>query len=124
MKYIARTAGEWQQCPGYAKKILLTEQDLNAAGTLTQLIEIAPHTSVAKHIHQHCTEVFHVISGRGRFVIDGRTVGLELGDTLTCQPGEVHSTHNDGDAPFTYIVFKTNAKAGDIYWLDAEKDGT
>jgi hypothetical protein len=35
MKYIARTAGEWQQCPGYVKKILLTEQDLNAAGTLT-----------------------------------------------------------------------------------------
>ena len=49
MKYIARTAGEWRQCPGYAKKILLTEQDLNATGTLTQLIEIVPHTSVAKH---------------------------------------------------------------------------
>jgi hypothetical protein len=40
MKYIARAAGEWQQCPGYAKKILLTEQDLNAAGTLTQRIKV------------------------------------------------------------------------------------
>jgi hypothetical protein len=81
MKYIARTAGEWRQCPGYAKKILLTEQDLNAADTLTQLIEIAPHTSVAKHYHRRCTEAFHVICGRGRFVIDGRTVALEPGDT-------------------------------------------
>jgi len=49
---------------------------LDAPGTLTQLIEIASHTTVAKHYHRQCTEVFHIISGRGRFVIDGRTVAL------------------------------------------------
>jgi len=114
MKFIAGTTGTWLRCPGYAKKILLNEGDLDAPGTLVQLIEIAPKTSVADHDHEHCTEVFHIISGRGHFVIDGRTVDLRPGDTLTCQPGEIHGTHNEQDAPFTYVVFKTNAKPGDI----------
>ena len=117
MKYLPAAAGDWQQCPGYRKKVLLTEADLDSAGGLVQLIEIAPRTFVAEHYHEHCTEVFHVLEGQGSFVIDGRTVALDVGDTLTCQPREVHSTHNSGEAPFRYVVFKTNAKTGDLHWV-------
>ncbi len=118
MRHIPDTDGDWQQCAGYRKKVLLTEIDLNAPGTLVQIVEIAPRTAVAAHFHDHCTEVFHVTGGRGRFVIGGNTVDLEPGDTLTCEPNEVHETRNDGDVPFTYVVFKTNAVAGDMNWLD------
>lgn len=118
MKHIPGSFEDWQQCPGYAKKILLTETDLNAEGALVQLIEIAPHTSVADHYHKRCTEVFHVIDGRGAFVIDGRTIHLRPGDTLTCEPGEVHNTSNPHDTPFTYVVFKTNAGPDDLFWVD------
>ena len=124
MKHVPGVAGEWQQCPGYAKKIILTERDLNAPGTLVQLIEIAPKTCVADHYHDHCTEAFHVVAGRGSFIIDGRYIELQPGDTLTCQPGEIHSTRNDGDVPFTYVVFKTNVRAGDIHWVDDSRQGT
>ena len=117
MKYLSASTGDWQQCPGYRKKILLTEDDLDDAGALVQLIEIAAHTFVADHYHEHCTEVFHVLEGRGIFVIDGKTFALDVGDTLTCRPREVHSTQNPGDAPFRYVVFKTNAKAGDLEWI-------
>ena len=117
MKHLPHGAGEWLACPGYAKKILLTGRDLGDPGALVQLIEIGPRTSVDDHYHERCTEVVHVLAGRGTFVIDGHSVALEPGDTLTCQPREVHSTRNDGDAPFTYIVFKTNAEQGDIHWL-------
>ncbi|MEM7224050.1 MAG: cupin domain-containing protein [Pseudomonadota bacterium] len=120
MKHLAEGNGQWQQGRGYAKKILLGEAELASPGTLVQLVEIAPHTSVADHFHDHCTEVFHVTGGRGRFVIDGRTVDLAPGDTLVCQPGEVHSTRNDHDQPFRYVVFKTNARAGDIRWVGDE----
>ena len=80
------------------------------------MVEIAPGTSVADHFHRHCTEVFHIVGGQGRFVIDGRTFDLRSGDTLTCEPGEIHSTHNDHDGPFIYVVFKTNVVSGDIVW--------
>lgn len=124
MKFIAANSGDWQQCPGYAKKILLTGDDLDDRGALVQVIEMAPRTSVADHSHRRCTEVFHGVQGRGRFVIDGQSFELGPGDTLTCQPGEVHSTHNDADAPFSYVVFKTNAEPGDIRWLDGGPEGS
>ena len=116
MKHIPTAAGIRQQRQGDAKKILLTAQDLLYDGALVQLVQIPPHTSVADHYHERCTEVFHVLTGRGRFIIDGRTIELEPGDTLTCHPGEMHSTQNDEDEPFTYVVFKTNAVADDLHW--------
>lgn len=120
MKHLPKSAGDWLPCPGYAKKILLTADDLGAEGALVQLIEIAPHTTVADHFHTHCTEVFHIIGGRGTFVIDGKTIDLARGDTLTCQPGEVHSTRNDHDEVFAYVVFKTNVRSDDITWVDGD----
>ena len=122
MKYLPAGAGDWQHCPGYNKKPLLDAEDLAAAGSLVQLIEIPPKTAVAPHFHDHCTEVFHVTSGRGRFVIDGQVVDLVPGDTLTCQPGEVHSTENPGEEVFAYVVFKTNAQPGDITWMEDKRD--
>ena len=117
MKHLADGAGPWQQGRGYTKKLLLEEGELGAPGTLVQLVRIPPHTTVADHYHAHCTEVFHVTGGRGAFVIDGRRVELAPGDTLLCQPGEVHSTINEADEPFCYVVFKTNVRAGDLHWV-------
>jgi mannose-6-phosphate isomerase-like protein (cupin superfamily) len=117
MKYLPEGAGEWQRCPGYNKKVLLTGEDLADRGALVQLIEIPPRTAVAAHYHEHCTEVFHLVRGTGTFAIADRTVEAGPGDTLTCQPHEVHSVRNDGDAPLHYVVFKTNATTGDIHWV-------
>jgi quercetin dioxygenase-like cupin family protein len=117
MKYRPAMNGEWLQCAGYAKKILLTEGDLAQKGALVQLIKIPPHTSTAKHFHEHCTEVFHVINGNGTFLIEGKTIKMNLGDTLTCEPREIHRAENHGDEPLVYVVFKTNAVADDIHWV-------
>lgn len=117
-RHIPGAMGDWLQCPGYRKKILLNETDLNSKGGLIQLVEIAPNTSVAKHYHKHCTEVFHVISGRGTFEIDGNIINLEPGDTLTCEPNEIHSTHNMDDVAFLYVVVKTKAEPNDLYWVE------
>ena len=78
------------QCAGYAKKILLTEDDLAQKGALVQPIKILPRTPTAKPFHEHCTEVFHVINGNGTFVIEANTIRMNLGDTLTCEPREIH----------------------------------
>jgi len=116
MRYIDQHTVPWTDGVGYRKKILLREDALNAPGTLVQIVELAPHTDVAEHYHKSCTEVFHVLAGQGTFDIDGKTIDLAVGDTLTCEPGEVHSTQNPHDSPFVYVVFKTNVVADDLYW--------
>lgn len=42
---------------------------------------------------------------------------LKPGDTLSCEPGEIHEACNDSDEVFEYVVFKTNVVADDNFWL-------
>lgn len=116
MKFVKQQDVSWTDGEGYRKKILLREDALNAPGTLVQIVEIAPHTEVEDHHHRSCTEVFHVLAGQGTFDIDGKTIAMGVGDTLTCEPGEVHNTKNPNDTPFTYVVFKTNVVDNDLFW--------
>jgi mannose-6-phosphate isomerase-like protein (cupin superfamily) len=116
MKFIERRDGGWIEGEGYRKRILLCEDALNAPGTLVQIVEIPPHMEVADHHHESCTEVFHILAGEGSFTIDSKTFQLSVGDTLTCEPREIHNTKNPNDTPFTYIVFKTNVADDDLFW--------
>ena len=118
MKLVRNEDIAWANGPGYRKKILLRDTDINMDGGLVQIVEIPPHTLVNEHFHKSCTEVFHVLSGKGTFRIEGREFNLEPGQTLTCEPLEVHSTENPHDFPFTYVVFKTNVVDKDIFWCD------
>ncbi|MEM8702306.1 MAG: cupin domain-containing protein [Pseudomonadota bacterium] len=118
MKLVRNEEIAWANGPGYRKKILLRDEEINMAGGLVQIVEIPPHTLVNEHFHKSCTEVFHVLSGKGVFRIEGREFTLEPGQTLTCEPLEVHSTENPYDFPFTYVVFKTNVVENDIFWCD------
>ena len=113
---VRRNDGSWVRGEGYRKKVLLREGALNSPGTLVQIVTIEPKTEVADHHHESCTEAFHVLSGRGSFDIDGDTYEVGPGDTLTCEPNEVHNTKNPHDEPFVYVVFKTNVVDSDLYW--------
>ncbi|MEM6462804.1 MAG: cupin domain-containing protein [Pseudomonadota bacterium] len=116
MQFVDQACVPWIEGKGYRKKILLREDALNASGTLVQIVEIAPGSEVADHHHESCTEVFHILSGQGSFDINGKTFHMRRGDTLTCEPREIHNTKNPNETPFTYIVFKTNVIDNDLYW--------
>ncbi|MEX3008641.1 cupin domain-containing protein [Hoeflea sp. TYP-13] len=116
MRFVDQQTTPWIEGEGYRKKILLREDALNASGTLVQIVELPPHAEVDDHHHESCTEVFHILSGQGTFDIDGKTFNLRVGDTLTCEPREVHNTKNPHDEPFVYIVFKTNVVENDLFW--------
>lgn len=82
MHHLSHSGGEWLACDGYRKKTLLTGTDLDTQGTLVQLIEIEPRTSVGDHYHKSCTEVFHITQGKGHFVIDGQRIELPSGRSV------------------------------------------
>ncbi len=58
-----------------------------------------------------------MLSGEGKMTIGGTEVDLARGDTITCEPGEIHNAVNTGDEPWRYIVFKTNVVLDDSVWL-------
>ena len=116
MKYLKPSDEGWIIGNGYRKQLLLNESDLNAKGTLVQIVEIEPKTSVPFHHHKKMTEVFHILEGQGEMTIAGQKYHLSVGDTLTTEPCESHNAINDTDSTFRYIVFKTNVEAEDSYW--------
>lgn len=121
MKYIPAEKRHWIDGKGYKKNILLKGmEDLHSEGTLVQLLTIEGNTSIPPHYHENGLEVLYIIKGRGIMTIDGEVLHLHEGDTLTCEPGEVHSAENPYDDPLEYLILKTNWDIQDSIWLQED----
>jgi len=119
MPYLKPTDYQWKEGRGYRKAVLLQDSHLQAPGTLVQIIEFAPQSSVPPHHHKTTLEVFHMLEGRGTMTVDGRQYDLIPGDTLTCEPPAIHDAANPHDTPWRFIVFKTNVTPDDLYWVES-----
>lgn len=51
------------------------------------------------HTHREQIEVFHVLEGTLRFLVDGETIEVCAGGTAVVPAGAVHTFKNIGDAP-------------------------
>ena len=49
------------------------------------------------HTHEGMDKVYHVLSGRGRFVLEGRELDMEAGMMLVAPEGVGHGIRNTGD---------------------------
>lgn len=117
MKFVRLTQKKWLKKMGYSKKILLTEKDLKSKGNLVQIIKNKGHTEIKPHYHKDMTEVYHIIKGNAVVFCGDTKVRAQPGDTLLCEPGEVHGLDNDTDNDFLFVVFKINANDEDMYWI-------
>jgi quercetin dioxygenase-like cupin family protein len=71
-------------------------------------ISLAPGTRVPPHAHP-IEESFAVLDGSAVFDLDGRTMELGSGRTLTAPPGRLHGIRNVSDEP---AVLQVTAKPG------------
>ena len=55
------------------------------------------------HIHQF-TEIFYVLKGKGRFMIDSHTFDVRENDFIVVAPGVEHTEYSLNDAPLEYAV--------------------
>ena len=117
MKFVKIGEKEWLIRQGYSKKILLTEDDLKSKGNLVQIVKNEAHTEIKPHYHKEMTEVYHVLKGNAVVFCGDIRVRSQPGDTLLCEPGEVHGVVNDTDEDFQFAVFKINANDEDTVWL-------
>lgn len=117
MKYVKVTEKEWLKRPGYSKKILFTEDDLQSEGNLLQIVNSEPHTEIKPHFHKQIKEIYHVLSGNAIVFCGEKRVRVYPQDTILCEPGEVHGVINDTNELFQIVVFKMGAKDDDIHWI-------
>ena len=117
MKFVKIDEKGWLERQGYSKKILLTEGDLKSKGNLVQIVKNEAHTEIKPHYHKQMTEVYHVLKGNAVVFCGDTRVRTQPGDTLLCEPEEVHGVVNDTDEEFQFAVFKINANDEDTVWL-------
>ncbi|MDX1813711.1 MAG: cupin domain-containing protein [Candidatus Bathyarchaeia archaeon] len=117
MKLVKLNEKEWLHRQGYSKKILLTEDDLKSEGHIVQIVKNRAHTEIKPHYHEWMIEIYHVLSGNAIVFCGDLRTRVESGDTLLCEPREVHGVVNDTDNDFVFAVFKINAKDDDMVWV-------
>ncbi len=49
------------------------------------------------HAHADMDKVYHVVSGRGLFLLEGRELDMRRGEMLTAPQGVPHGIRNSGD---------------------------
>ncbi|GAB5558823.1 MAG: hypothetical protein SynsKO_04700 [Synoicihabitans sp.] len=58
---------------------------------------VGPKSGPPLHLHKNQTEIFHVISGRIRFQLEGQITDVETGGTAIIPPGKAHAFVNLSD---------------------------
>jgi quercetin dioxygenase-like cupin family protein len=118
MKFVKLDEKEWLRRQGYSKKILLAEDDLKSKGNIVQVVKNKAHTEIKPHYHEHMKEIYYILKGNVIVFCGDTRVRAKPGDTILCEPMEVHGVINDTDEEFLFVVFKINAKDDDMYWAE------
>ena len=64
---------------------------------------IAPHSGIGEHFHNHCEEMFVILSGEAEFTIDGRTSLLKAPAGAPDRMGHAHAIYNPTDKPVEWM---------------------
>jgi len=79
-------------------------RQLGLAGVALGLINLPPHEGYTfAHTHREQEEVYMVLAGVGRLLIDGEEVPLAAGDMVRVDPASKRALKNDGDTPLRII---------------------
>ncbi|MFC1710343.1 cupin domain-containing protein [Patescibacteria group bacterium] len=60
---------------------------------------------VEEHKHNTMFEVFYIQSGKADFIVNGKKVVVNKGETITLEPKELHSQSNPYSKPVTWLYF-------------------
>lgn len=99
-------AHETQESPGVWKKVLFRRGELQSG--VVQMVNWAKlprGKTFEPHFHEDMQEVYVMIEGVARLVVDGRTAILRRGDAVVIEPREVHQMWNDGDRDVEFLAF-------------------
>jgi mannose-6-phosphate isomerase-like protein (cupin superfamily) len=74
---------------------------------------IDPHSGIGEHFHNHCEEMFVILSGEAEFTIDGRTSRLKAPVGVPDRMSHAHAIYNPTDEPIEWL--NVNVGASKVY---------
>ena len=77
----------------------------DAPGMPFQFRKRALHKGAGIGLHKHDhDEIYYVVSGRGRYVLDGKVHDVAAGDAMLTRPGSTHSLQQVGDEDLVILI--------------------
>jgi mannose-6-phosphate isomerase-like protein (cupin superfamily) len=64
---------------------------------------LEPHSGIGEHFHNHCEEMFVILSGEAEFTINGRTSLLKARVGAPDRTGSAHAIYNPTDEPVEWM---------------------
>jgi len=104
IKYIP-ASHENPKDPGVLKKILANKKDL-LTGQLQMInwAKLLPNKTFVSHYHQDMQEIFIILSGQAKFIIDEEEKTVKRGDVIIVPIKKLHSMKNKTNKEIEYIV--------------------
>ena len=65
---------------------------------------LEPGATIGEHPHEGTEEIYFVVEGHGRMILDGESVPIGPGDISLVERGHSHGIVNSGDAPMRLLV--------------------
>ena len=93
------------QAPDLSRKVslLVSRQHCGAEHLSAGLFWLAPGHETVADIHPDAEEIYYVVSGSGRLVMDGEEFRVAQGMTVFIPAGVTHQSFNDGDGELCYF---------------------
>ncbi len=91
---------DWEELP----PLTSPRRQLGLTGVALGLINLPPAEGYTfTHSHREQEEVYMVLAGTGRLMVDGEMVPLAPGDMVRVDPSSKRALKNDGDTPLRVI---------------------
>ncbi len=71
---------------------------------LVGLNAFLPGQAHALHAHEGIDKVYHVLEGRGRFLLEDREIPMQPGEMLVAPSGVPHGIRNDGEGKLVVLA--------------------
>ena len=98
------------EVPRPARGKLFLRKFLGSAGLEMSLNVVPPGKGIPfLHRHRENDEVYVVMGGRGRFLVDGECIDVREGSVLRLAPAAARAWRNDSDAPLYFLCLQYRA---------------
>jgi mannose-6-phosphate isomerase-like protein (cupin superfamily) len=86
--------------------LVFAASDFDTPCKFIRYVELEPDASIGNHPHGQNEEVYVVLAGNGRMIVNGASQAVQAGDVILNKPGWEHGLENASQEPLKLLVFE------------------